>query len=70
MESAAESSVADNLNSAKATNRQESGLKANKLETEVVKSLVQGWIDHNLPLIAREILEKEIKGLIAKIKSN
>lgn len=35
-----------------------------------VESLLQDWINKNMPLLAREILEKEIKGLIDKIKSN
>ena len=64
------SSFVDQLLRVKLFNDQESTGQLNKLSAEVVRPFIQDWLNENLPLIIREILEKEIKDLIAKIKLN
>lgn len=64
------SSFVDQLLRVKLFNDQESAGQLNKLSAEVVRPFIQDWLNKNLPLIIREILEKEIKDLIAKIKLN
>jgi len=33
---------------------------------EVLKPYLQSWLVHNLPSIAKEVIEKEVKALVAK----
>ena len=64
------SDFVDQLLHAKLFNEQESTAQLRKLAVEVVKPYMQDWLNENLPLIVREVLEKEIKDLINKIKLN
>ncbi len=64
------SDFVDHLLHAKLFNEQESTVQLRRLAVEVVKPYMQDWLNENLPLIVREVLEKEIKDLINKIKLN
>jgi cell pole-organizing protein PopZ len=64
------SDFVDQLLRAKLFNEQGSADQLRRLTVEVVKPYMQDWLNKNLPLIVREILSKEIKNLITKIKSN
>ncbi len=64
------SDFVDQLLHAKLFSEQESTAQLRRLAVEVVKPYMQDWLNENLPLIVREVLEKEIKHLINKIKLN
>ena len=64
------SDFVDKLLHAKLFNEQESTAQLRKLAVEVVKPYMQDWLNENLPLIVREVLEREIKNLINTIELN
>ena len=60
----------DQILHVKLFNEQGSAEQLRKLAIDAIKPYMQDWLNKNLPPIVREVLNKEIKDLVSRIKSN